>query len=762
MNVLLAWLDGPVASRLGWTLVHSLWQGAVAALLFAVVRLALRRASAQSRYLSGCCALMLMAATPALTFIAQPAAMFPFTPRVTAVALANSSAAMSQGGFVAAQLQDSAFVLLFQAADALQSTFPWVVAGWVLGVSILLVRWLQGCWWVRQARRFAAEGVEAELLGRLNDLKCRLEIFRPVRLLKSALVEVPMVVGWLRPVILLPASSLTGLTPQQLETILAHELAHVRRYDYLVNVFQTLVETLLFYHPAVWWISRCVREERENCCDDLVVRLYEDRIPYARALMTLETLRGAPLPAAMGAGGGSLLQRVQRLLGKTTTEQPPGAREFSALALVALGAVFVLFGLGLMFRGEVYQATCRIRLESHFLAGVSANNRVMTFDVYNPYFIQTEFEVIQSPAVLNRVVNSLQLATAWAQHRPAAEKLSPNAVLARLRSRMTLRPIRNTSLIEIVVREREPTEAARLANAIGYAYQQYHLENERAREEQSLRVLEQHWEETEHRVASAQEKVDELRSKLGIANTGEPGSLGTSYQPRLSAETLRHLEQLRIETQADLVRQQTLLEKLNALKNKKAMLAEVIPAAGIQDTLLVSLLEQRTAAEQRLVALQREYGPQYTEVIKVTSQLADLKDKLQQREDGILLGLEAKIASLEQSMAQLEKEVNETVQADLAAAAREQPYFAAKMEVEKLQGFRQVLSAKLASERLEAEMPHSSVVEIIEQAAVPASPTSPNRERAGALLGSGLLLIVFGLLLIRCGPRILGVPAVAT
>lgn len=761
MSVIVSWLDGPVASRLGWTLLHSLWQGAVAALLFAVVRLALRRASAQSRYLSGCCALMLMAAIPVVTFVAQPLTMFPFTPHTTAVALADPGQA-SQGGLVAAPLEDSAFLMLFQAADALQSAFPWVVAAWLLGVSILLVRWLQGCLWVRRAKRFSAEEVEAELLGRLNDLKCRLEIFRPVRLLKSALVQVPMVVGWLRPVILLPTSSLTGLTPHQLETILAHELAHVRRYDYLVNVFQTLVETVLFYHPAVWWISRCVREERENCCDDLVVRLYEDRIPYARALMTLETLRGAPLPVTMGAGGGSLLQRVQRLLGKTTTEQPPGAREFSALALVALGAVFVLVGLSLMLRGESYEAACRIRLESHLSTAVSANNRVVTLEVYDPYFFQTEFEVIQSPAVLNRVVDSLQLVEAWAKHTPTGAKLSQDAVLGRLRSRLILRPIRNTSLVEIAVRDREPAEAARLANGIAHAYQQYHLENERAREEQKLRILEQRWEETERRVDTAQKKVQELRSKLGIADFGGPGSFWAGNQPRLSAETLRRLEQLRIESQSELVRQRTLLEKLNSLKSNHDRLAEVIPAAGIQDTLLGSLLEQRTAAEQRLVALQREYGPQYTEVLKVTSQLADLKEKLQQREDGILLGLEAKIASLEQSLAQLQKEVNEMVQADLEAAAREQPYFAAKMEVEKLQGFRQVLSAKLASERLEAEMPHGSVVEIIEQAAVPAAPTSPNRERAGALLGSGLLLIVFGLLLIRSGPRTLGVPAVAT
>ena len=115
---------------------------------------------------------------------------------------------------------------------------------------------------------------------------CRLGVSRPVRLLKSALVEVPTVIGWFRPVILLPAATLTGLTPGQLEAILAHELAHVRRLDYVVNAFQCLVETLMFYHPVAWWISRCIREERENCCDDLVIKVCGDRLAYARALAT--------------------------------------------------------------------------------------------------------------------------------------------------------------------------------------------------------------------------------------------------------------------------------------------------------------------------------------------------------------------------------------------------------------------------------------------------------------------------------------------
>jgi beta-lactamase regulating signal transducer with metallopeptidase domain len=120
-----------------------------------------------------------------------------------------------------------------------------------------------------------------------------LHVFKPVTLLESALVKVPTVIGWLKPVILIPPSALIGLTPQQFELILTHELAHIRRHDYLVNLLQTIIETLLFYHPAVWWVSLQIRCERENACDDLAVSLSSDPVIYARTLVEMERLRKA-------------------------------------------------------------------------------------------------------------------------------------------------------------------------------------------------------------------------------------------------------------------------------------------------------------------------------------------------------------------------------------------------------------------------------------------------------------------------------------
>src|SRR5205085_11492852 len=154
------------------------------------------------------------------------------------------------------------------------------------------------------------ERVWQETLARLAR---RLRVSRPVRLCASALVEVPTVVGWLRPVVLLPVCALTALSAPQLEALIAHELAHIRRHDYLCNLLQTIIETLLFYHPAVWWLSKRVRIEREHCCDDAAVAATGDVLVYARALTALEQLRRRPAPAlVIAANGGSLMQRIQR------------------------------------------------------------------------------------------------------------------------------------------------------------------------------------------------------------------------------------------------------------------------------------------------------------------------------------------------------------------------------------------------------------------------------------------------------------------
>ncbi|MBW8878409.1 MAG: M56 family metallopeptidase [Acidobacteria bacterium] len=313
----------PAVQAIAWALVQFLWQGALVGLAAAGGLSLLKKSSAALRYAVAAGALLLMLALPVGT--ALRIAGSPGTgPAFTGARLFGQTSPSPPGGppLTVGRLGEEGRgdEGPTTVRNALPSALPWIFALWLAGVALLSVYHLGG---YRQARRLTRTG---RPLGHdLNDLEAtvrtlasRLGVGRAVRLLESAAVPVPAVIGWLRPVILVPASTLAGLSPRQLEAVLAHELAHVRRHDYLVNLLQAAVETLLFYHPAVWWVSSQVRRERENCCDDLAVAVCGDRLGYARALADLEGLR-APLPrpafAAMAADGGSLLDRVRRLVG---------------------------------------------------------------------------------------------------------------------------------------------------------------------------------------------------------------------------------------------------------------------------------------------------------------------------------------------------------------------------------------------------------------------------------------------------------------
>jgi hypothetical protein len=202
-------------------------------------------------------------------------------------------------------------------------------------VVLLSLRSLGG-WLLAQRLKRSGRSLEA-LEACLSRLAQRLRISRPVRLCESALVAVPTVIGWIRPVILLPASAVWGLSPEQLELILAHELVHIRRYDYLVNLLQAAVETLLFYHPAVWWVSNRIRLEREHCCDDLAVATCGNALVYARALADLETLRADVPMFVLAASGGSLLNRVRRIVGEPGHVSRSSRGVAAVLALAAAG-----------------------------------------------------------------------------------------------------------------------------------------------------------------------------------------------------------------------------------------------------------------------------------------------------------------------------------------------------------------------------------------------------------------------------------------
>jgi type II secretory pathway component GspD/PulD (secretin)/beta-lactamase regulating signal transducer with metallopeptidase domain len=329
------WSSPDLMPAAGWTLVHFLWQGLAIAIVFAAALRLLRHSQANHRYLAGCFALVLMAAAPLITLSlllphnsARPAATsMRFEPVPVETAGAPMPMVVSQTPLVVTAKPEPQPVKL---SVRLEAFFPWLVAGWITGVCLFSCRlfagWLQIC----RLRRRTIQALDWS--DRFTEIARKLGVSRSIGLLQSALVEVPTVIGWLRPVVLLPVSCVTGLSPGQLEAVIAHELAHIRRHDYLVNLFQSVVETLLFYHPAVWWVSRRIREEREHCCDDLAVAACGDRIGYARALAMLEELRPASAQLAVAASGAPLLRRIRRLVGQP--ERNPARAPWPVIGIV--------------------------------------------------------------------------------------------------------------------------------------------------------------------------------------------------------------------------------------------------------------------------------------------------------------------------------------------------------------------------------------------------------------------------------------------
>ena len=317
-------LNEPAARAIAWALLQFLWQGALIGLVTALTLASLRRSAADVRYVVATIGLSLMLTMPIVTAvqawqperggqaIAAGTTAAPDVPSPTAPWPATRESGPA----------DASGETAIGASRALSRSFslarwqPVLLIVWLCGVLLLSLRLLTGWVWVQRMKSVGTRAVREDWLHAAARLCRQLHIGRPVRLLESTRVDVPTVIGWLKPIVLLPTSAMSGLAPQQLEAILAHELAHIRRHDYLVNLLQTLVETLLFYHPAVWWLSHRIRVERENCCDDLAVSLCGDPYTYAQALADLEGLRGAsPGRLAVAVTGGSLGARVRRLLG---------------------------------------------------------------------------------------------------------------------------------------------------------------------------------------------------------------------------------------------------------------------------------------------------------------------------------------------------------------------------------------------------------------------------------------------------------------
>ena len=315
MNILTNWLSPSLMHVVAWTLLHFLWQGAALAALAAAAMAFCRRASA--RYAIALSVLVMMLAAPLATLVVFSRNQSNDDRASGAIGRSNVSVDLAGNRAVGAV---GSLAPRVRRNLSSWDSFPWLVEAWLVGVTFFSLRSAGGFFLLERQRRKLSSNVNARVLEMCQTLQRRLGLKWAIRYCEGEGLQAPAVIGWFRPVVFLPLRALTGLSQEQLELVVAHELAHIQRLDSFVNVFQVVVEALLFYHPAVWWLNRRIRAEREHCCDDAAISLCGNAVEYARALTLMEEWRSVPV-LAMAVNRGPLTERILRVLGLRT----PGA-----------------------------------------------------------------------------------------------------------------------------------------------------------------------------------------------------------------------------------------------------------------------------------------------------------------------------------------------------------------------------------------------------------------------------------------------------
>lgn len=338
MKKLLEIIPSNMSSALGWTLVHSVWQGIAILLIFSILFYLFKPSVTRYWLGLGALSLQFLSAIVTLSIVYKPAS----TSESFAGGNTNFTSFLTQTSNLTFNSKPLSF--LQQAEIFLQSNLDLFVNFWFIGTGLLLLRLVVGFSYVQGLKVQQVNVVSVDIQQLMDNLLEKIHVYAPIKLLESARATVPMTIGWLKPVILLPVGIASGLTVKQLEAILAHELAHIKRYDYLVNIFQNFVEILFFFHPATWFISAKVRDERENCCDDFAVEICGDSLVLAKALTQVASYQQQPrLAMAFGAKRQTFMDRIKRIIG-INESKPLSYGNWSAvlgmILVVALGVVY--------------------------------------------------------------------------------------------------------------------------------------------------------------------------------------------------------------------------------------------------------------------------------------------------------------------------------------------------------------------------------------------------------------------------------------
>lgn len=405
--------------------------------------------------------------------------------------------------------------------------------------------------------------------------------------------------------------------------------------------------------------------------------------------------------------------------------------------LVVITATLVTFILP-----ESFSSTARITIERDVtdIEGVTGSRVALGYD---PYFIQTQFEIIQSEVVLGKVIEALGLDTLWGNKYQNGEKLKPTDAIEMLKGRMNLRPVRNTSLIEIQVYSEDKEEAARIANAVALTYRDHRMQERVRLSQGGIEVLEARYQEQLTKIKVAEKEVEDLREKLEISDFDAEGMGST---PSIEAETLRRYMAEVIAAQAQLTQREVSMAQLTNLPPDQ--LKQVLPRIQ-QDPNLTELLSQLNLAEQQLVVYRQDFSTSHPDVIKVQARVDDLRERVDENVRAIMTALRNQLASQMAGVDKLQELVNNAKQLDIDKAKTSRPYYTKKRELESVRMFERILGTKLAAERIDLTIPRTAMVEIVDRAQPGVKPVRPKKALniglgiiIGLVVGVGLAFFI--------------------
>lgn len=339
----------------GWTLIHSIWQGLLVGLVLAGCLVIFKEQTSKFKYNISISSMFLFFAFSAMTFFhlyQQYSYRYDNTNSMTVMTTIFSSPA------AAVNSMSTHSQMIGYYCQILESHIPFIVLLWSLGVFILSLRFAGGLFYVQRLKHYQTNDITQIWSHRLNELGERIHLKKSFRLIESAKIQIPVVIGFLKPVILVPAGVLTGLPAAQVDAILAHELAHIYRRDFLVNIFQSIINVIYFFHPVVWWMSSVIRSERENCCDDIALAITGDKLTLARALTTIYELNFKVPHIAMAVFRNRfhLFKRIKRLT-HTRSLAPNPVNGYLAACLFIIGILILFVNAGAQLKMDYKELT---------------------------------------------------------------------------------------------------------------------------------------------------------------------------------------------------------------------------------------------------------------------------------------------------------------------------------------------------------------------------------------------------------------------